>query len=94
VQMPWEISPHLVFRGGSGADTPSRPALISCTICCTKPNLPCPTMPTGADYRTPNLLTLRKPMVESPAVTAEVAGSSPVVPATDFFYVADIREGD
>jgi len=38
-------------------------------------------MPTGADYRTSKLLILRRPAVDCPSVTAEVAGSSPVVPA-------------
>src|SRR4029077_4056300 len=37
--------------------------------------------PTVADSRTPNLLILRGPTGDLPAVTAEVAGSSPVVPA-------------
>jgi hypothetical protein len=40
--------------------------------------------PTVADYRTRNLLILRGPTVEQPPVTAEVAGSSPVVPAIHF----------
>ena len=37
--------------------------------------------PTVADSRTPNRLILRGPAGDLPAVTAEAAGSSPVVPA-------------
>ena len=37
--------------------------------------------PTVADNRNPNLLILRVPVSELPPVTAEAAGSSPVVPA-------------
>ena len=38
--------------------------------------------PTVADNRTSNRLILRAPVVDLPSVTAEVAGSGPVVPAT------------
>jgi hypothetical protein len=44
-------------------------------------------MPTVADYRTRNLLTPLAPVLERPAVTAEVAGSSPVVPATISWHI-------
>jgi hypothetical protein len=37
--------------------------------------------PTVADSRTPNRLILRGPAGDLPPVTAEAAGSSPVVPA-------------
>jgi hypothetical protein len=37
--------------------------------------------PTVADNRTRNLLILRGPASDRPSVTAEAAGSSPVVPA-------------
>src|SRR5262249_57036368 len=47
----------------------------------TRASLPCPIAPTVADHRTRNLLILRVPASERPPVTAEAAGSSPVVPA-------------
>ena len=50
-----------------------------------------PTKPTVADYRTPNLLTLRVPVVEWPPVTAEVASSSLVVPAILFKHLRKVR---
>ena len=37
--------------------------------------------PTVADYRTRKRMILRRPVGERPSVTAEAAGSSPVVPA-------------
>jgi hypothetical protein len=40
--------------------------------------------PTVADSRTPNRLILREPAGDLPPVTAEAAGSSPVVPAILF----------
>jgi len=40
--------------------------------------------PTVADSRTPNRLILRGPAGDLPPVTAEAAGSSPVVPAILF----------
>lgn len=40
--------------------------------------------PAAADYRKRKLLILRAPEVEYQSVTAEVAGSSSIVPATDF----------
>ncbi len=77
-------------QGRVGADTPARPVLrISytktiprcCTNRCTRTSLPCPIPPTVADYRTSNLLILRRPVGEGAPVTAEVASSSLVVPA-------------
>ena len=53
-----------------------------CTKRRTKTSLPCLTAPTVADYRTRNLLILRAPAVGVSPVTAEAAGSSPVIPAT------------
>jgi hypothetical protein len=43
--------------------------------------------PTVADSRTPNRLILRGPAGDLPPVTAEVAGSSAVVPAIDSKWV-------
>jgi hypothetical protein len=43
--------------------------------------------PTVADSRTPNRLILRGPAGDLPPVTAEAAGSSPVVPAILFKYL-------
>ena len=49
-----------------------------CTNGCTQTSLRCPMNPTVADSCRPNRLILRGP---AGAVTAEAAGSSPVVPA-------------
>ena len=44
--------------------------------------------PTVADNRNLNLLILRVPVGDGPPVTAEAAGSSPVVPAILFSYLS------
>jgi len=46
-----------------------------------KTSLSCPMTPVVADYRARNLLILRVPATARVPVTAEAAGSSPVVPA-------------
>jgi len=49
-----------------------------------------PITPTVADNRTRNRLILRRPAGERPTVTAEAAGSSPVVPAIFFKHLREI----
>jgi hypothetical protein len=48
--------------------------------------------PTVADSRTPNRLILRGPAGDLPPVTAEAAGSSPVVPAIPLNSLAGVAE--
>ena len=89
----------LEFSGdiGSYSFLPSlaraRHGLNGCTNRCTKTSLRCPMKPTVADSRTPNRLILRGPAGDLPPVTAEAAGSSPVVPAILFKQLQMARVG-